>query len=34
MAISLTAIKFNPFIFSVSGFALPYAVNIVLLMIL
>jgi hypothetical protein len=33
-AVSLTAAKFKPFIFSVSGFALSYAANIFVLMIL
>jgi hypothetical protein len=32
--VSLTAAKFKPLIFSVSGFALPYATKIVILMIL
>jgi hypothetical protein len=33
MVVSLTVAKFKLLIFSVSGFALPYAANIVILMI-
>jgi hypothetical protein len=34
MVVGLTATKFKPLIFSVSGFALSYAVNMFVLMIL
>jgi hypothetical protein len=34
MFISFTAAKFKPVVFSVSGFALSYAVNMFILMIL
>jgi hypothetical protein len=33
MVVSFTAAKFKPLIFSVSGFALPYAENMFILMI-
>jgi ABC-type transport system involved in Fe-S cluster assembly fused permease/ATPase subunit len=34
MIVSLTTVEFKPILFSISGFALSYAVNIFILMIL